>query len=238
MAQGKTELGHAAGLFCALVFLLVVMPFVSEGGPGAVFMRVAVSVVLLAGLFAASDRRWILWVGMVLALPTFGVQWSTHFYDVRGGEMARAVSSALFFGFTTMVVLRGLTLQDRVSLDTIIGGINVYLLIGITFMLVHYFVELAIPGAYIIHGVPFSEAMGATLGDAQSTLLYFSFTTVTTLGYGDINPVASPARMVSAAEAVIGQLYVAIFIARLVSLRSGRRRDADDGKGKSDDSGA
>jgi voltage-gated potassium channel Kch len=101
----------------------------------------------------------------------------------------------------------------------ILGGINVYLLFSIVFMFLHAFVEVSNPGSYLYQGESLSAALkGHPEIDALAFLLYFSVVTLTTLGYGDIAPAMPAARMLCSLEAVIGQLFVAVFIARLVAL--------------------
>jgi len=80
------------------------------------------------------------------------------------------------------------------------------------------------PGSYLYQGESLSVALkGHPEVDALAFLLYFSVVTLTTLGYGDIAPAVPAARMLCSLEAVIGQLFVAVFIARLVSLHIGGR---------------
>ena len=106
----------------------------------------------------------------------------------------------------------------------ILGAINVYLLFAIAFMFLHAFVEVGNPGAYLYQGESLSVALkGHHEVDSLAFLLYFSIVTLTTLGYGDIAPAIPAARMLCALEAVIGQLFVAIFIARMVSLHIGQK---------------
>jgi hypothetical protein len=106
-----------------------------------------------------------------------------------------------------------------VSTDTVIGGVNIYLLLIIGFTFIHALAEYHTPGAYSIGGQPLTDIIGAVPhGDSISTLLYFSAVTMTTLGYGDITPVLPTSRTVCTVQAVVGQLYVAIFVARLVAL--------------------
>lgn len=96
--------------------------------------------------------------------------------------------------------------MKKVDADTIKGGICVYLLLGITWMGIYRLV-------YEFDPYAFSVQFGATW-----EFMYFSFTTLTTLGYGDITPVSSFAMMLTNLEAMAGQLFLAIFVARLVGL--------------------
>jgi len=102
--------------------------------------------------------------------------------------------------------------------DTIFGGISVYLLIAITFALVYGLIDFLDPAAFSFGVVQEANAARFPGRDGFAELIYFSFVTLTTLGYRDFVPVASVARSASALEAVIGQIYLAVFVARLVGL--------------------
>ena len=117
-----------------------------------------------------------------------------------------SVINALFVGTTIVVLMKNMFRANRVTLDIIIGGISVYLLIGILWAL-FYETIMIFDGDAISAGETFS-------------ILYFSFTTLTTLGFGDIAPLSELARIISSFEAVSGQLYLAVFIARLVGLHT------------------
>ena len=138
----------------------------------------------------------------------------------------RVGTVALSYALTTIVLVRAVARHTRVTTNTILGGINVYLLLALTFMFLHATVIFVSPDAYTIGGRPLLE-VAKTDGDTHgvATFLYFSITTLSTLGYGDIIPASSVARLLTSAEAIIGQLYVAIFIGRLVGLQVSSRRE-------------
>ncbi len=145
---------------------------------------------------------------------------TTYQCTVRSADIAdNGPTEATGLIFTTAVVLQFLFRQERVTADTILGGINVYLLLGIAYAVLHALVETVTPGSYTVGGVGVTELLAQAGSEGFSELVYFSFVTFTTLGYGDMVPANSIAGMLSASEAVVGQLYVAIFVARLVSLQ-------------------
>jgi voltage-gated potassium channel Kch len=136
--------------------------------------------------------------------------------------MRMGMGAALLF-YIAILVLLALVKQHRISMDTILGGINVYLLFAVGFAYLHGLVEFSQAGSYQQHGESLSVVFGRDLGgEGLHTFLYFSMITLTTLGYGDISPVSPIARTLCSVEAVVGQLYVAIFIARLVALQASR----------------
>ena len=228
----ERELGRFAILLGTLVLLLTLVPIVSRDGPGGPIVSIGVTAVLLAGLYLTVGKRWALTLAILLALPTLGAQWLGEYWlsyvlDPRGQVAFRFGMNLLFFALTAGLVLQSLWRQSEVSTDTILGGINVYLLLGLVFTFAHGLLETLQPGAYQMGGLPLTEQLIGGEGYASlSTFIYYSFTTLTTLGYGDISPARPVSQMLSSAEAVVGQLYVAVFIARLVALHTiagGRR---------------
>lgn len=220
MAAEAREPWRFGILLAALIFFTLLMPFGAEAGfAGRTFVRVGLSVVLLTAIYAMSDKRWVFMVALVFALPTLSAEWATHFIHIPTVSIARLCLSASFFWFTAVVVLAGVLRQREVSADTILGGISVYLLMVLAFTLLHLLVATLQPGAYQV------GSAGPSRFNVEDfpLALYFSFVTLTTLGYGDITPVSRVAQMLTGVEAMMGQLFVAILIARLVGLHVGQR---------------
>ncbi|ACB95436.1 potassium channel family protein [Beijerinckia indica] len=121
---------------------------------------------------------------------------------------------ALTYGF---VVARAVFAPGRVTYHRIVGAVLFYLLIGVVFMAAFVIVSLLFPGA--ISGIALEDSPLLA-----SNLIYFSFVTLTTTGYGDIVPIHPLARSLCNLEAIIGQLYPATLLARLVTLELEGRR--------------
>ena len=224
MQTEDSEFGRFTILLLMLASFMCVLPFISERGAGALVLRIGTSLLLLAAVYSVSEKRWQLIVAIVLALPAVGAQMAPSLLGEHGTLMLRMGTSALVLSYIAVLISVFLVHQDRVSADMILGAINVYLLFALAFMFLHTFVEIVKPGAYLYQGESLSVALkGHPEVDALALLLYFSVVTLTTLGYGDITPAIPAARMLCSVEAMIGQLFVAVFIARLVSLHIGRR---------------
>lgn len=123
----------------------------------------------------------------------------------------------------SLVIARAVFGGGRVTLHRVQGAIVLYLNFALAFFTVYRLLDLLTPDAF--SGLP---AHGREF-DSGATLLYFTFTTLTTLGYGDIAPLHPLARSLATLEAVIGALYPATLLARLVSLEIAHRRDANGG---------
>ena len=210
-------------LLIALLLLAVAEPFFPEETFGHAAYLILISAVLIAAVWAASRNQRLRIASLLLALPTFVVAWVRHFVDDRFMNILFLLLAAVFLVFTAVVVLRQALGHDiAVTLDTIAGAVCVYLLLAVIWALIFSLLELVHPGSFLSDGrmLPSSSRHRAV----SPTLLYLSVVTLSTLGYGDVLPVTEQARMLAAIEAIIGQLYLAVLIARLVGIEASRPR--------------
>lgn len=207
-----------ATLLATLLGLLAIAPVLAEQTSTLPAVRLAFSGVLIAGVYAVSGNRRVLRVGLGLALPALAVSWVTYAVGGLALHVATFAIEGAFLGYVAFVVLRSVLEQERVTADTIYGGICVYLLVGLVWQVAFSLLETAAPGSYAMGGRAISEASIGGGAGRFPELIYFSYVTMTTLGYGDIVPTTSLARALASSEAIAGQLFVAIFIARLVGL--------------------
>jgi len=122
-----------------------------------------------------------------------------------------------FLGYTVFVIVQFLFKTNRVTANTICAAIFVYLLLGVLWSLELSIVEIIHPGSFTDSRQSGSQVIRFG-GEHSVDALYFSFVTLTTLGYGDITPTSPIAKMLVCMEAVVGQLFLAILVARLVGL--------------------
>ena len=216
----NSERGPFSWLLFAQLAFIATSPFIDHGGLGEWIRIVSLFAILISGVYAAAVHRGFFIIALLLMVPAIFAWLGPDVFTHTGDEVMRLLSAAACLIFTCVVITTSLYRQKTVTQETIIGGIDAYLLLGFFFMLLHQATAVIDPAAYALHGKPmldFASPEGQAHG--LSTMLYFSFTTLTTLGYGDITPETGIARLLTSTEAVTGQLYVAIFIARLVSLR-------------------
>jgi hypothetical protein len=196
-------------IFSALLLVaLFVLPPLQPPGTDRTFVTdVVFALLLVAGLRALSERR----LTLLLLIPAAFVTVAVHFaswvvpIDRIWVEIASLVSLALLF----LVVLLQTFRSGPITFHRIQGAVAAYLLLGVIWAFAYSLVELLRPGS-------FSGPVRAA--DGARGWLYFSFVTLTTVGYGDILPVHPVARSLAILEAVTGPLYLTILLARLVSL--------------------
>jgi len=190
------------------LFIFVFVPIISRGQIGAIFLKVIYSVILLTGILSVSKNRKYLILVSTLAVIGLIVNWLSQIEPTTPILIAHDFAAILYNLFFAMAILIKTFKKGEITYHRIVGSIVVYLLFGLTFAYVFHAV-------YLIGGPSsFNNINTAGLRDC----LYFSFTSLTTMGYGDITPVHPLARSLANLEALFGQLYPAILIARLVSM--------------------
>jgi voltage-gated potassium channel len=215
----KRPTGKYIYLLAALLLLFVVSPVAEDYGVGYAVLDASSTVILLATIFAIAGERRPMYFAVPLAAVTLLANWVGYaLHDGRIYIVATAAYS-LFFLFAAGHIIRGILKEKRVTWDVVLGGVSGYLLIGLTFANLFTTIGLIHPGAFagVHESGPITAAPTSSL-DRDTDLIYFSFTTLTTLGYGDVLPVAHLARHMAALEGILGQIYLAVFVARLVGL--------------------
>jgi len=203
-------------LLTALTVLLVVMLFVLAPLQAlGIFVfqafELVFAIILVAGVFVLSGSRTAV-AAMVVSLLMAMVGVISRINAPSILDINLFAGSWLIMGITLgFVVSRAVFAPGRVTQHHIMGAILLYLTIAITFVALFTFIGSLVPKAFSGLSLEDSPALA-------SNLVYFSFTTLTTTGYGDIAPVSQGARVMSVMESVVGQLYIAILISRLVSL--------------------
>lgn len=197
-------------LLASLVLLLVLSPALDGGAAGGLLLSVLFTLVLLAAVFAASGRRSTLAVALGFAVPWLYLSWLHPLWRTGPIDVLADLLLIGLAGYVLALVLARVLRADRIGVDAICGAIAVYLLTGVVWAVCYGVIEALAPGSFRL------ADEGA--GMVWNQLLYYSLVTLTTLGYGDITPLTAAARIWSALEAVTGTLYLAILIARLVSL--------------------
>jgi len=198
-----------------LVFVFVLPPLAPSAG-GSLVADAAFAVVLVSGVLALSERGRAWRLLMATALISIAMVLGSHVILVP--EPVIHVAELGAFALLLLVVLGQTFRAGPVTLHRVLGGISAYLLLGVVWAEAYTLIEALQPGS-------FSGAVDAARGNRG--WLYFSFVTLTTVGYGDILPVRPAARSLAMLEAVTGPLYMTVLLARLVSLAVTSRPGAD-----------
>lgn len=211
-------------LLVSLLLLGLLYPLLGLGDWGARIWLVSFWTVLLGAVWAVHRHRIVLRVakvlaGLAIALGVLGLSFSIAPLAGPGRGAAWfgllvGLANLAFLSFVTWVVLLDVLRGTRVDTDKILGAVCVYLLIG-----------LAFAESFVLLGDLYAMAGAEPDLGGRADAMYFSFVTLTTLGYGDVVPRSDPMRVLAPLEAIVGQLYLTILVARLVGLhisQSGR----------------
>ena len=202
-------------LLIALALLFVSLPFVEEIKGGELIVSGLFSLVLVAGVLAVADRKRVLVIALVLAIPAIAGRWINHFRPDLVHPAFFLTSALVLTAFVVAHLLRFILRAPSVTTEVLCASISAYLMLGLMWTMAYWLVDQLTPGG----AFSFNTNIG-TRSMNGFTGFYFSFITLSTVGYGDITPVSRIARWLAAMEAMTGLLYVAVLIARLVSLYS------------------
>ena len=221
-----------------LIFLILVMllsPFLRNTPFLSALLSVFFLNILMVTLsFAGFDIRWRWLLILLWFAGTLMNMAALRSPDMLLGNVLSTTSEivgAVLIVFCVVMILRYVLTSHEVTVDTIFGAVVAYFLIAFMFSSIYQAVAIVEPASF---NMPTGPAI-AERNTRNIEFAYFSFVTIATLGYGDIVPRLPVARILSILEAAIGQFYMAVVVAGLVSTHAGGRKriggDGGDGKG-------
>lgn len=215
----RPKTGNYAFLLSGLLFLFLLMPLLSTFpalAKNALLMRVMLQVgysaLMLLGIWGLSQENHLFKFGLALALLTVAFSIVDIFYDSIAIELCIKALVILFSVGSAVIATKHVFGSTQVDRNLLFGAMSVYLLMGFIWAILYEVIFQFLPGSF--NGIE----RGADGKAPMDTLLYYSFVTLASLGYGDITPVAPLARTLAYLEVIAGQLYIAIMLAGLVGL--------------------
>jgi hypothetical protein len=216
MNNQKTGSGEFKGygpLVLTQTLILLAYPFLVQFPGLRVISAFMFVLVLLAAMRLVARKRRQLYIAGTFALIGITGFIGDMLFPAFTSHVAFLLGFVLFLTFTSSLMLVDILLRNKhVDADLIYGAIGIYLMIGLAFAFAFALLETIIPGSF--SGLQELISAHAT----TDPMIYFSYVTLTTLGYGDISPISSIAMSMSYLEAIFGQLFLAILIARLVGM--------------------
>ncbi len=195
-------------LWVTFVLLMILTPFAA--GPVGVFvLTIIFSFVLISGILTVSDNRRLLFVGLIPLIIAVTARWTSYFTGNTDLLAVSALFGTITLGYVTLLVFSSLFRATIITSTIIWQAISVYLLLGLTWASLFNFVNQVTPGSFY-DNVSQSSVL------TYPVMVYYSFVTLATLGYGDIVPTTSAARGLAVLEVLTGVLFMAILISRLV----------------------
>jgi len=203
--------GPAFLLFVVLMTVYAVGTFIGSDGYGVHLVNLLLLASMFLGVKKITRSQRAVRITLVIFLIGFAGE------KIGIWALGREVivwdywTNLLFFGAVLAALISAVVKAEKVDADTVFAAADVFMLMGIVWAYAFMLVYNADPMAFSLRPEDLTQA--------GSALLHFSFTTLTTVGYGSISPMSDSARMLSDLEALIAQLYLAVVVARLVSLQ-------------------
>jgi voltage-gated potassium channel len=205
----------ASEFLISLLLFVLASPFVEGLKYGALVDAILLTFMLASAVVAVSNRRSTLLIALVFALLAIAGRWTQHLRPELLPPAIYLLPALLLLCFVLLQYLRYILRAPVVTFVVLCAAVSTYLMLGLLWAMAYVLVATIQPAAFAITAHP-----GATNVLTGFTAFYFSFVTLSTVGYGDIVPVSRVARMLAAMEATTGTLYVAMLIARLVSMHA------------------
>jgi voltage-gated potassium channel len=216
-------LGHYGWLLLALVCTVFFAPMLQDYRIGVRVADLISALVMVAGVFSAITKRVHILMLAGIALLAISARFVDPFVDTTLTALIAEALSFLFLLSVFAIILRDVFRTPDVSTDTLVGSVCGYLILSTIFASIYVFLVILHPDSFMINaGLGLGQA---ALGDEAShygLTNYFSIVTLTTVGFGDIVPQNSYARTVVSIEAISGQIYMTVIVARLVGLHLSR----------------
>jgi hypothetical protein len=196
-------------LFISFILLFVLEPLVDNAIALDTLLDFLVTLILMSAVYAISQKRRTLAIALLLGIPFFLGHWGVYVLDSVPLKLLGVLSGVLFFGYVSGLIVMHLFTEQKITPDLVIGSVCGYFLLGFMWAFTYAAIEIVLPGSLHLTHEGYRDL---------SNFAYFSFVTLTTLGYGDVLPLTSPARNFAILEAVIGQIYLTVLVARLVGI--------------------
>ena len=195
-----------------IILIIGVFPYFVNGPWGLFVFSLLVSFVMIAAVFSITGRSKYAIIALILIIPALILAWTSLIIDSKDILIISKFLSLIVLTLVTFsIFLEVIRSKSPIPRHIIWGAIAVYLLIGLSFAILFNLTSLITPGSFVYGLNPSAEL-------DFPDFVYFSYVTLATLGYGDIVPTTAQARSFAILEAITGSLYLAILIAKIVSL--------------------
>jgi hypothetical protein len=203
------RIGRFIFLLISITLMFTLRPFLESFIEIRVLVDIFAILILMSGIYAARPNKSTFYLVLIIAFPALAAHCLHYFVEVNYIFHASEIFGGFFYAFMVGVILNYLFKEKRITADAITGAICAYFLIGLMWASIFATLEFTQPGSFEIP---------QNMRDESLSFTYYSYVTLTTLGYGDITPITTQARSFALLEAMTGQIYLATLVARLVSI--------------------
>jgi hypothetical protein len=191
--------------------MLLLGPFIQGFVKLRVFMEICFSFIFVTAIYAISQKKQHMIVAAILAIPMLSAEWAQYFIPSKNMVTIGYVFGVCFFAFVAIRIFKYIFSAQEVTREIISAAILVYLLMALMWGFIYTALEMTYPGSFV-------SSQGEIQTPLRSHFIYYSFVTITTLGYGDVTPVVVQAKSLAIVEAITGQMYLVVVVAWLVGM--------------------
>lgn len=202
-------------LLISIFTMLVVGSFIQDYARLRYLFDLVISVIFLTAMYAIVEKKRQMIITAGLAIPMLVSLWLKYFVEHRALWVIGEICGVLFFAYAIFNIFKYMLRQKEVSQEMIFAALVIYMLMAFMWARVYLLLEVFEPGS-------FSMPEGHLISD-RVIFLYYSFVTITTLGYGDISPLTDKAGGLAIIEAISGQIYLVVLVAWLVGMHVSKR---------------
>lgn len=217
MNQERATERKFSALFLLLLVYLVVYPYQPNAGIPFLAFRIFGTAMTVLSVYAVSFKRAYMWVALLLAIPTGAQRILVTSANPGALSITSIVFGFLFDLFIVVVLFQRVFVTNDPTKEAIFGALCIYLLVGYGFSRVYGMMAMLQPHAFYL-----DPAVNAHAVPDRFDLIYYSFATVTCLGASGITPASTHARSISIIESLLGILYLAVLISRLLNAYQAR----------------
>lgn len=204
------------GLLISLLTLFVMGSLFDHGTVLRIAVNVSLMFVLIFSVLLVSNSKIKLIAAIILACPLLYTLFEGNMSESAVFSYFEVATALAFFVYILAILVENVFGSRRISTDIIVGSICIYFLMCILWAFLYMLVALTFPNSFNIDSSLISF-------QNMNDFIYYSIVTITTLGYGDILPLSRPARTLAALEAIVGQIYLTVLIARIVGIHLSQR---------------
>ncbi|WP_165904987.1 two pore domain potassium channel family protein [Parashewanella curva] len=205
-------------MLTTILLMIAFIPFSVYLPYSGYFISIIMSVFLLFAVYTVSQNKRTFLIGVFLAVPTFISSWALNITNSEDAIFINNVTNIIFIGFITLVLMNVVFKAKKITGDIIAGSICIYLLLGFLWSFIYVLCDLIVPNSF---------TMKSNSIDSRYDYFYFSFVTLTSLGYGDISPNNAFSETFAMLEAIVGQIYLTVMVAWLVGVHVSQHEAAD-----------
>ncbi len=223
-------------LFIALLLPYLFHPFKESDILGISTLDISFTLLIYVGIFTVGTLKKIPYTLLSIALVGQVLTWSSYYFQGDGLNIASNAMTCIFLIYIGGILLRRIILNQDVTSNTIFAALCVYLIMALAWAFIYSIIESTVPNSFYMNPKFFPVSADHSYQFSELYyFIYFSFCTITTIGFGDIIPAVPLARMSASLEAMGGQLYLMVLVSRLVSMhinRQNRLRNTDSDQNK------